>query len=84
MPPMQLKAVVRMAKKENRTMSELIREALRQYQQKQEAPVNYDFLSALRAVQEDAKQAGLSKLTKREINAEIDAYRARHRQNRTK
>jgi metal-responsive CopG/Arc/MetJ family transcriptional regulator len=31
MPPAQLKLVERLAKKENRTLSELVREALRQY-----------------------------------------------------
>jgi metal-responsive CopG/Arc/MetJ family transcriptional regulator len=38
MPPNQLKQVERMAKKENRTMSETVREALRRYQQQQEQP----------------------------------------------
>ena len=58
-------------------MSELVREALRHYQQKQEARVNTELIAALRAVQEDARRAGLSKLTKKEINAEITAYRQR-------
>ncbi len=81
---MQLKAVARMAKKENRTISELIREALRQYQHKQETPLNYHLISALRAVQEEARRAGLNVLPKREIKAEIAAYRAEQRQNKTK
>jgi predicted transcriptional regulator len=84
MPPTQLKQVERLAKKENRTMSELIREALRQYQQRQEAPVNTDLLAALRAVQEDARRAGLDKLSQREINAEIAAARRGRRQNNIK
>jgi metal-responsive CopG/Arc/MetJ family transcriptional regulator len=75
MPPTQLKQVERLAKKENRTMSELIREALRQYQQRQEAPVNTDLIAALRSVQEDARRAGLDKLSQREINAEIATVR---------
>jgi predicted transcriptional regulator len=33
LPPAQLKAAERIAKKENRTMSELFREALRRYEQ---------------------------------------------------
>jgi Arc/MetJ-type ribon-helix-helix transcriptional regulator len=84
MPPNQLKQVERMAKKENRTMSELIREALRRYQQQQERPANTDLIAALRAVQEDAKRAGLDKLSQREINAEIAASRRQHRQRKTK
>ena len=80
MPPAQLRQVERLAKKENRTMSELIREALRQYQQQQESPVNTDLIAALRAVQEDAKRAGLDKLSQREINAEVSASRRERRQ----
>jgi len=75
LPPAQLKAAKNLARKENRTMSELVREALRQYQKKQELPVNTDLIAALRAVQEDARRAGLDKISKREINAEIAAYR---------
>ena len=75
LPPAQLKQAERLAKKENRTLSELVREALRQYQQKQETPVNYDLIAALRAVQESAKRAGMDKLTEREIDAEVTAAR---------
>ena len=75
MPPTQLKRVERLAKRENRTLSELVREALRQYEQKQEAPINHDLIAALRAVQESAKRAGLDKLTEREIDAEVTASR---------
>ncbi len=75
MPPEMARQAERLAKKENRTMSELIREALRQYQRQQKRTVNSELLAALRAVQEDAKRSGLNKLTKREINAEISAYR---------
>jgi len=83
MPPTQLKQAKRLAKKENRTMSELIREALRQYQQKQTAPVNADLITALRALQEDARRVGLDRLSQREINAEVAAVR-RTRRNNTK
>jgi hypothetical protein len=62
-------------------MSELFREALRHYQQKQEAPVNNDLMAALRAVQEDARRAGLDQLGQREIDAEITAYRRERRKN---
>jgi len=75
MPPELARQAERLAKKENRTMGELIREALRQYQQQQKHTVNSELLVALRAVQEDAKRTGLNRLTKREINTEISAYR---------
>jgi len=83
LPPDQLKRVERLARKENRTLSELIREALRHYEQKQQAPINYDLIAALRALQESAKRAGLDKLTEREIDGEVTAYR-RERDNKTK
>jgi predicted transcriptional regulator len=75
LPPAQLKRVERLAKRENRTLSELVREALRQYEQKQDHPINYDLIAALRAVQEGAREAGLDKLTGREIDAEVTAVR---------
>jgi metal-responsive CopG/Arc/MetJ family transcriptional regulator len=80
MPPTQLKRVARLAKKENRTLSELVREALRQYEQKQETSVNTDLIAALRAVQESAKRAGLDKISEREIDAEVTAYRRQREQ----
>jgi Arc/MetJ-type ribon-helix-helix transcriptional regulator len=75
LPPTQLKQVERLAKKENRTMSELIREALRHYEQRQASPINADLIAALKAVQENARAAGLDKLSSREIDSEIAAYR---------
>jgi len=75
MPPEMAKQLERLARKENRTISELVREALRQYQQKQEAAVNTELLTALRDVQEAAKRAGVDKMSKRHINAEIAGYR---------
>jgi Arc/MetJ-type ribon-helix-helix transcriptional regulator len=79
MPPAQLKQVERLARKENRTLSELVREALRQYQQKRKSPVNTELIAALRAVQRDAIRVGLDKLPQRAINAEIAAYRREQR-----
>jgi len=75
LPPAQLKRVERIAKRENRTLSELVREALRQYEQKQDSPINYDLIAALRAVQDDARRTGLNKLTEREIDNEATASR---------
>jgi Arc/MetJ-type ribon-helix-helix transcriptional regulator len=84
MPPTQLRQVERLAKKENRTLSELVREALRRYQQKQESPVSGELLAALKAVQADARRAGLDKLPQRAINAEVAAHRREQRQKTTK
>jgi Arc/MetJ-type ribon-helix-helix transcriptional regulator len=78
MPPAQLKQVESLARKENRTLSELVREALRQYQRKQDSPVNHDLIAALRAFQESARRTGLDKLTEREIDAEVAAQRRQH------
>jgi predicted transcriptional regulator len=83
LPPAQLKRAERLAKRENRTLSELVREALRHYEKKQASAVNYDLILALRDVQESAKRAGLDKLTEREIDAEVSAHR-RERDKKTK
>jgi Arc/MetJ-type ribon-helix-helix transcriptional regulator len=84
MPPAQLRQVERLAKKENRTLSELVREALRRYQQKPASPAGAELIAALRAVQEDARRAGLGKLPQRAIEAEVAAYRREQRQARIK
>jgi len=55
-------------------MSELFREGLRRLEQ-EEKRVNAELLAALRAVQEDARRAGLNKMSVREINAEIAGAR---------
>jgi predicted DNA-binding protein len=75
LPPAQLKRAERLARRENRTLSELVREALRHYEQKQDSPINYDLIAALRAVQDGAKRAGLDKLTDHQIDGEVSAYR---------
>src|SRR5258708_32466132 len=74
-PPDQLRDLENTAKRENRTLYELVRELFRQYQARQKTPVNFELLAAIRAVQHDAVQAGLDKMTMREINAEIAAVR---------
>ena len=75
LPPNQLKEIQKVARREHRTLSELFRELFREYQKRQNAPVNFELLAALRAVQEDARGAGLEKLTMRQIDAEIGASR---------
>ena len=83
LPPAIKRDMERTAKRENRTMSELVRETWRHYQMKQQAPVNSDLIAALRAVQASAKRAGLDKLTEREIESEVIAHR-RQRDKKTK
>jgi hypothetical protein len=75
LPPAIKRDMERTAKKENRTMSELVRETWRHYQMKQRVPVNTDLIAALRAVQNSARRAGLDKLTEREIETEVIAHR---------
>ncbi len=71
LPSAQLKEAEKLAKKENRTVSELFREALRRYQDRDETkPAS--LAAALQLLREDAKRTGLSM---REINAKIAAYR---------
>jgi len=83
LPPEQLRRTMRLARRENRTLSELVREALRQYEQKQQATVNYDLITALRAVQQSAKKVSLNQLTDKEIDAEVMAVRrAQSRKNK--
>jgi len=56
-------------------MSELFREGLRRLAQEEKRGVKGELLAALRAVQEDARRAGLNKMSVREINAEIAGAR---------
>jgi response regulator of citrate/malate metabolism len=72
-PPGQLKEMERTAKRENRTMSELLREAFRRYVQPPVQPAT--LAEALQLVRDDARQKGTSRLTQKEIDAEIAAYR---------
>jgi hypothetical protein len=73
----------RLARKENRSMSELMREAFRRYQQpvtdadmlnyvRMIAPAN----PALTAIRQEAKAKGTDKLTMRQIDREIKAARS--------
>jgi Arc/MetJ-type ribon-helix-helix transcriptional regulator len=82
MPPEMAKQAERLAKKENRTMSELMREALRRYQQpaafldvreyiRQIAPPP----PTLQAIRQEARKNGASKLTMKQIDAEVAAVR---------
>jgi Arc/MetJ-type ribon-helix-helix transcriptional regulator len=82
MPPEMAKHVERLARKENRTMSELVREALRRYER---PAVTLDLREyvwqiaptppALRAMQEDARRNGTDKLTMAQIDREVASVR---------
>ena len=80
LPPRQFEQARRLAQAENRTMSELVREALRHYQeQRRQSPgnsINTSLPQALRAVQQEAVLAGLDRLIDEGINEEIAAVRS--------
>jgi predicted DNA-binding protein len=82
MPPEMAKEAERLARKEHRTMSELMREALRSYQQnavdlevreyiRQIAPAP----PALLATRQEARSKETYKLTMRQIDREVAAVR---------
>jgi Arc/MetJ-type ribon-helix-helix transcriptional regulator len=84
MPPEMARQAERLAKKENRTMSELMREALRRYQQpsvvldvreyiRQLAPTPQPY----QAIREDARRKGSDKLSMQQIDREVAAVRQR-------
>jgi hypothetical protein len=77
------------ARKENRTMSELVRETFRRYQPGEEDrrlaadPVRARRLLDLQqAVEQLRKEAARSSLTTRQINSEVEAHRRQRRKNR--
>jgi hypothetical protein len=82
LPPDLARQAERMAKKENRTMSELMREALRCYQRSQVVFDPTEWVNEvapappeLQAIREDAKRNGTDKLTMAQINREVAAVR---------
>ena len=72
LPPNQLKEMERTAKKENRTMSELIRELYRRYVSDE---ARREFGRALENLRAEAARTPAGKLTMRQIDAEIAASR---------
>ena len=94
LPPAQLRDMERTAKKENRTLSELVRETYRRYQREEEDrqftvdPIRAQRLLQLKQVvselRNEASQTGASKLTTRQINAEIEAYRQQKQKKKIK
>jgi hypothetical protein len=83
MPPDLAKQAEALAKKENRTMSELMREALRRYQQ---PPMLFDLREYIRqlaptppafaVIRAGAQRKGTDKLTMAQIDREVAAVRA--------
>ncbi len=70
MPPELAKQAERLAKKESRTMSELMREAFRRYQQ-QETEKPATLADALALLRSEARAKGLEKLTKQDIDKAV-------------
>lgn len=91
MPPEMARQAERLAKKENRTMSELMREALRRYQQPLVVLDTREFIRQLaptpppyQAIRDDARRKGAAKLTLQQIDREVAAVRRRHSQKTSK
>src|SRR5437762_2218204 len=94
LPPAQLRDMEKTAKRENRTLSELVRESFRRYQRAEEDrrlatdPVQQqrllDFKQAVDEIRMQAASTGASKLTTLQINAEIEAYRREKQKNKIK
>ncbi len=83
LPPAMLRDMERVAKRENRTLSELVRENFRRSQQPQ--PDLHTLIRqlappppALEAMWDDAKRAGSDKLTKAQIDREVGTVRRQH------
>ena len=90
LPPAQLRDMERTAKRENRTMSELVRESFRRYRQPQVVIDVNEFIRqvaptppALQAIRDDARRKGTDKLTMAQIDREVAAVRRRHDKKKT-
>jgi predicted transcriptional regulator len=70
MPPELAKQAERLAKKESRTMSELMREAFRRYQQ-QETTKPANLAEVLALLRSEARVKGLDQLTKQDISEAV-------------
>jgi metal-responsive CopG/Arc/MetJ family transcriptional regulator len=76
MPAKQLLEMERVAKREHRTLSELVRETFRQYQSRRQQATSEDLDLVMRLIA-DAKQNPLSDEDLRAENARLMAYGAR-------
>lgn len=81
LPEAQYKKAVRLAKKQNRTMSELMREALRVYESEEQrrAEAFRRMSEIVSSIHEDSIRNGTDKMTMEEINEEIAAARRERR-----
>src|SRR5438552_137344 len=80
MPPDLAKQAERLAKRENRTMSELMREAFRRYVEENTRQQQLQKLKlSVEALRQEAKEIGASRLTMRQIDDEIAAARQQRR-----
>jgi len=84
LPPAMLRDMQKAAKKENRTLSELVRENFRRAQQQQDIDI-YQLIRqlappppALQAMWQEAKRNGTDKLTMADIDREVAAVRRQH------
>jgi len=85
MPPEMAKQATRLAQKESRTMSELMREAFRRYQLQQAEdqlladPLRAGRLQALKqtvaVLRKEAATTGVARMTTRQINAAVETAR---------
>jgi len=80
LPPDVLKRARKLAARENRTMSELVRAALRRYEQGAEAPIVRqqalrEFQRAVEAFRVTARRDGMDKLFMSDLDKEISAAR---------
>ena len=90
MPPEMAKQVERLARKENRTMSELVREALRRYQAQPILDVR-DYIRSIapappayQAIRAEAQRKASDKLSMSQIDREIAAVRRQSSQKKSK
>ncbi len=74
-PFVQFEAIEKLAQKENRTVDEIVQDALRWYEGQYNQREPKTFAEAVRMLQEDAKVKGVNKMTMEEIDAEIAAVR---------
>jgi len=81
LPPAMLREMERTARRENRTLSELVRENFRRSQEQSKLDI-YQLIRhlappppELQAMWEDAKRKGTDKLTMADINREVRAVR---------
>jgi Arc/MetJ-type ribon-helix-helix transcriptional regulator len=84
LPPAMLRDMEKAAKKENRTLSELVRENFRRAQQQQDIDI-YQLIRQLapappqlQAIRAEAKRKGTDKLTMADIDREVAAVRRKY------